>query len=1341
MSAAGILSPVVAASRTSAQDDWGLERGGRPAAQGRTGGSARTRRRSIPTEQTGPRPATDAPVDEAAARYTLLATRYRTLLEARIDDRGLADRWIAAVRGRDGSLDLVFAELQPAAGEASFVRAMLLGYVCRGRLDWAAASVAFQRASALDDGAVAPHLALAEVAKSTGRPTEIQHELQLALALARERSLRSEILRELGEVELKLGLFAEAESRFAELARADRTSSYVRTEFARALSQHGEHARAVAEYERILASLRGDPRATLRVLRGLGESRLALNDFAGAIAAFDRALSSSSSDSGYQSELEALRLQAYRRADRLVDLVQVLERGGGDKLVLARLYDELGRSAQSLATYRRVVAARPRDIDPRIELIRLLTRDGELDLAIGEYKKLVALAPREPRHLTELCEMLVQLGRKAEAMAILSGKLAGAMGNDVGTLRVAVELYEKWGEHDKSQALIARLARIAPDDPAYLEALGESYFVRDKRVEAIAAWRRAAAQEGNEADAHARLAAIFSDHDLLAEARTEYEAAIAAVPSSVDYARGLAGVLDRLGDAALAETAWKRVIALSGDPSVAREARQHIVATWARTGIYGRRVAELEAALIRDPHDLAAARFLAEAYRRQIVQPSAGAARGAAAPSEAARANRAAKAERALRIIVSEAPTDQEAWLALAQLYEEANNLRAAIDALSHLAEADARRAPAYFARMAEHAQTLYLDDEALRYARRAVELAPDDALARTRLGRLLANRQDVAGATASYESALRLDAEAFDVWLALGELLRAQGQNDRAFDAWMRVLNQSRDDEQVDRAGGSLLVLVMATGEQQKLEGPLLTRTLLEPTRANFRRLLLRLYQSWLPALEGEELARVVRRAAKPLLFALSDTAAGQREVALLAFGRAPVAAANSALLALAESSTDYAARSAALLALAAPLSPALAQRVVALAEGPEQRLRFVASFAYARAERARALPVLARWASHAEPLVRAYALMARSVLRDPSSVAAARAAVLADSSPVVVAAAISALHVAGEDAAGILGTTGAPDAPARREPHRAGDSLRVRLVAAFGVARIARLFANATSSTDAGAQIVADALFDPDVQLRTAAWRALSLAQEPRLWTAEALFGESSPNVEGLLLEPFAASGAEGALDALTSPRWQRAVSDALARALGRARFAEISVFVERFERSSAADQALRNLLTPVMPAVLASLDARDPAIRRFLPMLLGLCVRAEVRPTTEVLLHLLAAEEAPVRETALGMLALGADDNLLDALAQRLSDEPVWWLRAKIADRLGASFTPPAAATVGTVRDALVRCVKEDTYSWVRHACAQALEADVSFPRDALSNLVEADPEPLVADVMQK
>ncbi len=115
---------------------------------------------------------------------------------------------------------------------------------------------------------------------------------------------------------------------------------------------------------------------------------------------------------------------------------------------------------------------------------------------------------------------------------------------------------------------------------------------------------------------------------------------------------------------------------------------------------------------------------------------------------------------------------------------------------LAKLVEAEPKRAREFYQRMAQYAAEQYHDDDAIKYAARAVELSPKTPNGHQKLGEMYKRRQDVPHAIAEFRLALSQNDRLFPVYFELAELLLSTGQVDEADRLFRRVVRASIDEE-----------------------------------------------------------------------------------------------------------------------------------------------------------------------------------------------------------------------------------------------------------------------------------------------------------------------------------------------------------------------------------------------------------------------------------------------------------------------------------------------------------------------------------------------------------------
>ncbi len=979
------------------------------------------------------------------------------------------------------------------------------------------------------------------------------------------------------------------------------------------------------------------------------------------------------------------------------------------------------------------------DVGTRLKVVQLLEVQGALDQAVSEYEALIRAAPRNPDYVFRLAEALMQRGERARAVAEL-GKLEARSGDDDETLAALVDFYERVGERDRSLALLQRLAGNASSDPQHLVELGTRYWQAGDKKRAIATWQRLRVVVPDRSQALLMLGEIYLEHDMPKEALEALREAARLQPKQTRYRKAYALALERMGGAAptreqrqsLHDEAFKIWEQLLRDPTsgreLEREARQHIVTLWGLSGQLAQRVGGLEKRFAGKPPDLEAGRLLGESYMRL---------------------RRYTDAERVLRRTSELAPGDVETLGRLERALVLERKLDAAIQVLEQLAKLEPKRAREHYQRMAEYASELYRDEDAIRYAARAVELSPDDADGHKKLGEMYRQRQDSARAILEFRQAISKNERLFPVYLELAELLLGKGDVDEADQLLRRVVRAAPDEELVRKATRLSMQVNLGRGTLESLERDLLPLALNNPERPLYRRLLVEVYGAMAyplvhrakaaDAAQAEEaraqLRKLGERAVKPLLDALSDNRDTQQAVAITLLMHIANPDAAQALLAYAVSDADPALRARAMLAVGSLDEPKVLPKLKEILL-PDGRVRadeadpivLAAAYSAARLKSTAARPLLVALTESEAPSLRSIGVLGLGALADKRVIKdIAKLARTPEAGALTRAAAahvLGALDARGE--AQVLAELGGASDPALR---------------ATALIALARVGGNAAATP------IAQALLNPDPKLRKAARAAALVWSSGKYPRVDLLpLPDDRVDVRALLesLAPTGYSSQEG-VDALvklgpaltraalaaaqSSPERARAVVEALG--LGSSERAELlatgagELTAEQQKRARAVVEELAEKLTPAFVAL-----SRHPAPDERSMAVEFLGGRRDPAARDAVIAALEDRQPA-VRRAAL--LALPPRDAAALAVTRLLADEQDWALRSAAAEALGRIASGKADKAAAT---ALGKVAATDGYALVRESAAKALFAvDPAAARPVLERLAEKDPEPLV------
>jgi tetratricopeptide (TPR) repeat protein/HEAT repeat protein len=1331
-----------------------------------------------------PKPgAAPTPGAAPAPSQTVLIERYSRVVLAQPGASFPLQRLSQLYRDRDGSIAKLVADFEVRAaqpGPEQYAATVALAglYKIDGRAQEAIA--ALERAIPLGGGDPTAILTLAHLHQDRGDLAAAHARYLQALPMLTVRADKEQTLRTLMTIALDEKDWASAKEFHGKLDALDPTSLFLKGELGHALYDRGEYERAEEELKTVVAAAAGDNRALVPALRELGRAQAKAQEGEAALDTLKRALALAGNQTALRAQIYETIAEIYRADQRLPVLVKMLEDehpADFERLsLLGGLYEETGESSKAIEVYRRALASAPRQLDIRLRLIRLLQANGDLDAAIAEYEGLIRAAPNNPQFVFEECEALLQRGDRARALRLVS-ELEARASNDEEVMTRVADFYARIGDSDKSLRVLQRLAQGSTGDAGHLVDLGDRYFQDGDVPLAMQTWKRILSVVQPRAKGLAAYADVLLEHDMIADALAAYRTAVDLDPSNLAFKKALASAYERNRSYRDARILYEEVAARAkekGDATLLRECRTRIVTLWGLERVLEQQLPALRQAFESAPPDLDAGRTLAEAQLHLRRLPDA---------------------EATLRRVIELAPGDAESYLALERVLVQESKIAEAIGVLERLTRVEPKRAREIYERMAQYALQIYKDDDAIKYAARAVELNPDDAEGHRRLGEMYRSKQDTDRAIVEFRAAIVKNDRLFPVYFELADLLLSKDEAAEADRLFRRVLRGAPDEDLVARAARLSIQINLGRGTLESLEQDVLPLAIGNPQRTIYRRLLVEIYGSLTFGLmqrvrhgtpsEADEaragLARIGARAVKPLLDALADADVSQQSTAIdvLAY----VQNRNTALplFAYATGPAELSLRTRAMIACGAVADASLVPKYEALLypkngasqAGLADAVAEAAVWGLARMRDPRAAPLLRAVARDGTPAMRALAALGLGEAHDVAAVAdVASMAASADSGSVARAAAAYAL--------GDLGAR--KEVPTLLEIAEQGDALSKRM-ALLALTRIAVSEGDgkAASVDPAGSrpgsrdlpwqaeaiQAMANAVFlgddegrrgraDAEALARTAvaslaAMAAIGSGPRPRVerepampvpegaLDADTLFGWLTPREvsradrEAALLR-FGDALQRSALTALrTSGARAQAVLDALGSGDG-----ELAPFVGR-DASPAARERAAVIIAALGPSIVPLTQHPDAGIRaKAIVLSAGLSTPA----AQEAIATALGDTHEDVQRVALGAVSAGrpggersASPAVAAAVGRILAGHESWAMRvlaARAMARLGASGAGAEAI------EGLTAAATADSYALVRQAALEGLaEVDVGRARVLASKVAVDDPEPRVRE----
>jgi tetratricopeptide (TPR) repeat protein len=248
-----------------------------------------------------------------------------------------------------------------------------------------------------------------------------------------------------------------------------------------------------------------------------------------------------------------------RAADTLA-AVPVTDRSARMEFVLGASYDQLKKTKDAIAAYRRSLDQDPDNADVKRALATALLNDGKLDEALAIFQVLVQAEPQDALSQVRISDIQRQQGHYEDALVTL--EKAKSLVQDPLELNYNEALtYDALGKYDQATATLAgSLASTAHADGKYSEAekanraqfldrLGIVYREENKTAEAVAAYKEMTSFGGEYADrGYQGQVDAYRDAHMWKESTAAAEQAAKALPKDRDVQLMYAGQLADTGE-------------------------------------------------------------------------------------------------------------------------------------------------------------------------------------------------------------------------------------------------------------------------------------------------------------------------------------------------------------------------------------------------------------------------------------------------------------------------------------------------------------------------------------------------------------------------------------------------------------------------------------------------------------------------------------------------------------------------------------------------------------------------------------------------------------------------
>ena len=619
------------------------------------------------------------------------------------------DKWIEALKPK-------------ADGPDGLAVQVLLGQVYDRQFKTADAIAVLDKAGANGESRPQFKVLLGTLYYKAGQDDKAAGLLGAALDSLTDLDQRSAVCRMLGNLYLRQGKRDEAVAVWKRVAEQNPGETFAQLELAEIYEDNRMWTNAIAVYRAIADNAKDDPYRRCRALRSIGQAMVQSERFKDAISTYEQALELVAPGNWLFEDLKLRLVGVYEDIGDLAGLVKYLnaklEQNPADlefRDLLAETYARMAKFDEAEKQYKLILERNPRGSATYEKLIGLYTRTAKKAELAATYEKLIELFPTDtdylrrfgesylrdnnPEKAKETWRRLTKDASTAEKLAQLAGWFESYDFPDeaIATYQQALEKgkNKEWTLHlaglkfqkgEEAEAVKLWLGVIDPatsklEDYAEVASILES----NNKVDEAAKLRKVAVEkDAKNLDARLALAKVLMRQQKFDEAAMEYDALAGQSENEFLMQQGEAGQLEawrELGILAEKQKAWEKELeANAQNPKlIGRLAR-----LYERIGQREKAIQLYEHRRATEPDNIEHLRSLATLYASAKQTEQAIATLNTLLEKDKNRARVYQKelldiylgvdlkdeAIAAAKEIVSLAPSDPEARLQLAQVYQ-----------------------------------------------------------------------------------------------------------------------------------------------------------------------------------------------------------------------------------------------------------------------------------------------------------------------------------------------------------------------------------------------------------------------------------------------------------------------------------------------------------------------------------------------------------------------------------------------------------------------------------------------------------------------------------------------
>jgi tetratricopeptide (TPR) repeat protein len=659
--------------------------------------------------------AQEAAVDEELAKQQKIVDRFLTVLEKN-PRRGMALDRVYGFHVESGTLDALIQRFQerttktPQDGMAWMILGLMESQ--RGR---DAAVEAFSKAAAASTNDPLPAYYLGQSQVLVGQPDQAVKAFELALTRKPAQADLLEIFQALGRVHQRAQRTDEALKVWARLENLFPNDARVQEQIAAALAEENQSALALPRYEKLIQLTKDDYRKAVYRIEA-AELKVKLNRSQEAIGDLEKLLATLNPSSWLHREVRRKIDDVFLRTDDqdglakyyLASVTKNPEDVDG-MARLARILSRQGRVPEAQVWLDKALKLAPTRKELRQTFIEQLVEDQRYTEAIAQYELLDKAEPNNPDILREWGKLILRETSKPKEDRL---KLAETVWRRLLISKpkdplIATQVADLFRHSEMSAAaleLYLQAVSLAPNEPQYLEYLGEYYHHLKRDDEALATWKKITEGKNRTATNLARLAEVLSSFGYLEQAIPEIQAACTLEPKDLTLYLKAADLLTK------AEQYPDAVHELTRAESLVLNAEEAELVFSVQLKVY-----QLEGSLERRANELEMATQGGTPTARKLFL--------SARCQEAL--HRHPEAMRAIEAALKLQPQSIPTLAAAARIHEKAGHLISAVELNHRLAAVDRRGRSEYLKYIAQLETQLGRPDAALKAGRDLIASAP----------------------------------------------------------------------------------------------------------------------------------------------------------------------------------------------------------------------------------------------------------------------------------------------------------------------------------------------------------------------------------------------------------------------------------------------------------------------------------------------------------------------------------------------------------------------------------------------------------------------------------------